>query len=285
MSITLANLKTRVLNKLQDYAQYATATITVSAADASAKKFKLPKEHLVSGSVTLTVDGTVKTEGVAADFTVDYDSGWVSFTSAPGEGKVIVVTYQFRLFSDTDLVQAINQGLRHAWPYLPTRKTDTSLTAVSSTAEYTLPSDVAYIERLESSLDGGSTYSREYDWTTYEDSDSNGNEVRMLRMLAGVDGKLRMRYVRRFTEMSSTSHEMQKDAHIKEAAAEPVVYYACWQLLYEQIIRRQRSPEFLNDEAPNVPKVYEGMRFADTLRAQCDGMLNEYRATPRLKAV
>lgn len=285
MSITLANLKTRTLNKLQDYLQEGSTTYIVTAEQNTTKRFKLPKEHLVSGSVTLTLDGAAQTN--PTHYTVDLDSGWITFVTAPGTDKVIAVVYQYRLFSDTDLTRAINQGLRHAWPYLPIRGVDTSLTGNATAQEYALPADVAYIERLESSYDGGSTWSREFDWTTYEAWDTATSvEKRWLRFLSSAPiGKLRLRYVRAFVEMVSSTDEMQKDAHIKEAASEPVVYYACWQLLYEQIIRRQREVAFLNDEPPNVPKVYEGMRFADGLRASCDGMLNEYRATPRLKGI
>jgi len=283
MTVTQTNLITEVQRKLEDYVQEGAAAITVNTDQDATKRFKLPHEHLVSGSVVIAVDGVAKT--ITTDYTVNLDSGWLTMVLAPGAGKVITVSYQYNLYSSTDLVSAINAGLRYAWPFLPIRGQDVTLTGVANVQEYAMPADVAYIERLESSMDGGVTWTREYDWTTFEAWDTGSStEKRYLRFLASAPiGKLRMRYVRAFVDLASGSGEMQKDAHVKDAAKGPVVFYACWMLLYEKINRKQRESAFLNDDAPNIPKVYESMRFADSLRTACDEMLNRFRSTPRLK--
>jgi len=47
----------------------------------------------VSGTVSITVNGVAKTEGV--DYTVDYTTGEVTFSVAPSNGHAIVITCEF----------------------------------------------------------------------------------------------------------------------------------------------------------------------------------------------
>ena len=56
-----------------------------------------PIKAPVSGSVLVAVDGVAKTEG--ADFTVDYNSGVVTFTVAPGIGLAVTAGCKYDIWA------------------------------------------------------------------------------------------------------------------------------------------------------------------------------------------
>jgi uncharacterized protein (TIGR02217 family) len=48
---------------------------------------------LVSGTLAVAIDGVGQTEGV--DFTADYDTGIITFTTPPGSGDVVTAGFEF----------------------------------------------------------------------------------------------------------------------------------------------------------------------------------------------
>lgn len=288
MSVLISSVITDIHNKLEAFLEEGAALITVEAEQADSTRFRMPHTHIIHGSEVVQIDGSTKV--LTTDYTIDHESGWVTFVVAPGENAVVTVDYRYRLFSEDELLQAINEAILYVGPTLPTRAIDTSLHSDSSTYEQALPADVAHIERVEIYDDSTSTYKRQYDWTTYESSNTTtGALTRYLRFLAMpnpmYDGQdIRLFYVRALGEADSTlTKELQKDIHIQDKARRPLVLYACWSLLYHQIAVRQRENAFLNQDAPNVQKVYEALRFADSLRVMCDSLLDRARSTPRLR--
>ncbi len=73
----------------------------VGTGDGATEVFKLRHAPVMSGSVSVFVDGVEKTEG--SDYTLDYATGKLAFTSAPDDGDSIVSDYEFAAFSDDDL--------------------------------------------------------------------------------------------------------------------------------------------------------------------------------------
>lgn len=67
-----------------------------------------------------------------------------------------------RFWSDADLTQFINEGARDIVRRSETLQASTSINAVANTQEYTLPSDVIRIYRVEYSQDGNIFYPLEY---------------------------------------------------------------------------------------------------------------------------
>lgn len=65
----------------------------------------------ISGTVEIYLDGVLKTE--ATDYTIDYETGIVSFAVAPGAGVAVTAKFQFRCrarFASDDLdIDALSQ--------------------------------------------------------------------------------------------------------------------------------------------------------------------------------
>jgi uncharacterized protein (TIGR02217 family) len=80
--------------------------VQIGVGDASATTFQLTKTYSpdfnsytrnikkpVSGTVKIALDGSVKTEDT--DYTVDYTTGIVTFSSAPGSAVVVTAGFEF----------------------------------------------------------------------------------------------------------------------------------------------------------------------------------------------
>ena len=125
----------------------------VTSGDGSSTKFYLPASAVILGSEIVTVGGTAKTGG-GVDYTLDPESGFLTFTAAPAlGGENIVVHYRGVEVSDGDITEALRQvGL-----------VDTDTAAIGPTAAvlsagYLLASWVAakYAYDYDSSIDGQS---------------------------------------------------------------------------------------------------------------------------------
>ena len=287
MAVTAADLAEEVNRKLESWIEEGADTHTVTAEENTTKRFRLSHGNIINGTLNIYVDGVLQTKVTtrgAAGVYVDYDSGWLYFSTAPGTDAVITADYQWRYYSDDRVLQALNSALAYAYPRLPLRGIDsTSLSGDGTSTQFTLPADVGYLERIDTSLDG-SSWTREYDWRIDEAYDEDTDTTdRYLMFIGGAPSTvtIRLRYVRARGTLATTASELQKDGHVRAEASDGMVNYACWDLLYSVIASRLRDNAFLNDEAPNVPKIYEALRVADSFRLAADAALDAARSTPR----
>ncbi|MCK4721067.1 DUF2460 domain-containing protein [bacterium] len=98
---TLDQLRLKILDKKQ-----VVLGERIGTGDAGNKVFKLRLNPVISGSVTVYVDGSEVTEGV--DFTLDYNTGKLTFTTAPPDGDSVTADYGFAAFSDSDLQEFLD---------------------------------------------------------------------------------------------------------------------------------------------------------------------------------
>jgi len=61
--------------------------------DSGGNTFDRPISKLVTGTLTVFVDSVAKSEG--PDYSVDYDTGIITFTSPPGSGLSVAITTEF----------------------------------------------------------------------------------------------------------------------------------------------------------------------------------------------
>jgi len=73
----------------------------VGTGDANRDVFRLLRVPVMQNSVAIYLDGVVKTEDT--DYVLNYATGKLTFTSAPGDGVSITADYEFATFSDIDL--------------------------------------------------------------------------------------------------------------------------------------------------------------------------------------
>ena len=128
MDIVLAfffNVRGRAVGfRFKDWADYALDEEQIGLGDSSTTVFQLTKTYTtgtqtyirniykpVPGSlVSLTVNGVAQTE--STDFTIDYTTGLITFTSAPASGHAIVVTIEFDVpvRFDTDELPIVHEA-------------------------------------------------------------------------------------------------------------------------------------------------------------------------------
>lgn len=81
--------------------------------DASSVDFYLTMTPIKEDSVSVYLDGTITTA-----FTLDYDSGKLTFTTAPGSDVVIKVLYTSYILSDIELIEYLETAIIESENYL-----------------------------------------------------------------------------------------------------------------------------------------------------------------------
>lgn len=89
--MTVAQVRTIVSDRPQPYRHTATG-------DGTTTLYPLPFRPVQTGSDTITIDGTPTTA-----YTLDDDTGRITFTAAPADGAVIVADYTWSVLADTDI--------------------------------------------------------------------------------------------------------------------------------------------------------------------------------------
>ncbi len=82
----------------------------VGYGDAASVKFQLPRHPVLADGLQLFVDGEEQT--LDTDYTIDLETGGVTFSAAPDEADEITATYHFAALSDDelDIILARNPG-------------------------------------------------------------------------------------------------------------------------------------------------------------------------------
>ncbi len=172
-----------------DYGEYVYATFS---GDGSSTVFAMnsPVEYQTE---TITVGGAAKTRGV--DYTVDYDTGEITFTVAPASGtNNVVVKATLKIFAQSAKIEGIKNALGKY--YYKATSTGLSTTAQSSTVDITtLAALKVYSVEQGDSLDRFLGIELRH-WST----DSDLSPVTLyLGKVAQTTRKLMIRYTKKFT--------------------------------------------------------------------------------------
>ena len=154
MSVTLQDIIDSVNRKMQNFVNHATSE---APGDGVTTDFHSPDKYLVKDSLSCMVIITDPATGVETQYpisipnqmTVDYETSWVRFTDtaaawsadsgAPLAAATILWSYGFRHYSDDDLMDAINAGMRELYPSFYTMDRDVTLTTNDSQLDYDVP--------------------------------------------------------------------------------------------------------------------------------------------------
>jgi uncharacterized protein (TIGR02217 family) len=77
----------------KDHLNFAITAEAVGTGDNNETVFALDKQYIVASSDTVKLDGTPQTRGV--DYTIDNDTGIITFATPPGTGVVITTDYEY----------------------------------------------------------------------------------------------------------------------------------------------------------------------------------------------
>lgn len=277
MSTTLTQLIVLVRDRANDQVQEGYAK---SVGDGVTERFSLPDANIIHDSLTVQVDGVASTS-----FSVDEASGWVRFTVIPGapsdaDEKNITFSYQYTIWSDAQIIEAVNAAIDDCYGALVVEGENAALTSngasellCTTTAGADLsPEDV--VERVE--------YWSDPHWVTLHDWRAKNHSGRKYihfrrRPLSGA--KFRISYIKRPTPLSLVTDTLEATAGLPARAREPVILFACAKLISQQLNALTHSNLFYNAEGKNATRVLDlRMRVQDL---QAEGELALRKAKPR----
>lgn len=156
---TGTGLVEQVQSRLTDFTQRGSASDT---GDGTTTVFKLPDANINAASVSCSVAGSAKTE--TTHWTLDYNSGWFTFLSAPALAEAILWSYSYRIWTPAMVKTAINASIDYLAGDFYTVGYDDNIVPDSTTKEFALPPDTMKVIRVERSSDGN-TWTREDEWS------------------------------------------------------------------------------------------------------------------------
>jgi hypothetical protein len=131
-----------VQQELSDFKQAGAASMT---GDGITLRFKLPDACIETG-VGCTVGGALKSE--TTDWTLDYDSGWFTFTSAPALGAALLWNYTCRQWSKTQYKTSINAAIDYCAKGFYSVAYDNSTITDGTTKDFPLPPRTDKVRRV-----------------------------------------------------------------------------------------------------------------------------------------
>jgi len=216
---------------------------TSGALAAGSKPFRLQRAPVISTGVTLTAPGGAwivdyndsPATPAAGHVNIVTDTGEVIFPSAPAVGT-LAVTYQATRFSDTQILDALTDGLNLLWPEIWNPSLDTTSILVSPTQyEYALPSvfqdQRAILREVEFAPPSGIIrYFRTSLWRMVEDINV---PLLVFSRIPPVASTVRLRYARPLATLGE----------VPSIAQQLPVYYGLARLLLDQETMRGRSDD------------------------------------------
>jgi hypothetical protein len=281
MTTTLAELRTYVDQFMGNYPMRVSS---VASGDGVQTVFMLPDGNLEEGSISVYVDDVLKT--ITTHYTIDYTTGELTFLSAPADGTDnIEVNYYVQPFMLDQVDAAINQGIYRVWPSVAKTKTDTTtITPASTTYEYALPADCAYLKRVDYSSADGQPYMKINSWRVLEDTDDDATpeDLRYLYLYSPpATGTVRLHYIPKPVDLSDAADTLEYASYIPTRAKFAVIYYACAVLKRHQLLRRSQTSQFHNAESASVVKLYELQRIVADFEAAAKLELESASMTPK----
>lgn len=135
MALLYSDFITSCRRELRDFDQLG---FDKFSGDGTTTLFPLTHRNIKLGSYLITVGGVTKAE--TTDYTLDKDTGYLVFLSAPSSSTDnVVATYKYNKLSDQEYLDAINDGIdRWRWKFFHEAIDTTHFTTVAKQYEYDL---------------------------------------------------------------------------------------------------------------------------------------------------
>jgi len=209
--------------------------------DGSTKKFQLAHGNIKDGSYTVLIGGAEKTE--TTDYTIDKDTGLVTFTSAPASGtENIEVRYKYVRIRDDGYIEIINDGIDHfRWKFWKEDIDSSTFKTVKDQYEYDLSSLTSLLYLIQAWY---KTTSASSDWSSVKSVTNWKYFPRQKKLYVNPPFEannypLKLLYLRSFTKGTATSD----DVDIPSEWILPYKYYT-YARFYERLI-----PEKIHETA------------------------------------
>jgi len=273
MTVTLDNLIHAARTRLGDHVQEG---YDVATGDGETDRFSLSHTNLLESSCSILVGG-------APDLTasVDEASGWVRFTAIPAAEAEISFSYQYTVWSDERITEALNAAIDERFGQFYVDGFNDTLVSAGET-EFVAQTSAAVdldpedrITRVE--FWSGTRWMKTERWKV---AVQGAHKVIVLETTPAIGTQLRISYHSRPGNLVGTSDTLETTVGIKAYFAEPLVLLACSDLIVDRLHHRIRDDRGHNTQAENPVKSYEIQNDAQFLRAQADLKLSRMKMPP-----
>lgn len=267
--VSLADLIRLVRLRLADFPAPHQQT---EAGDGSTILYRLQENVYETDGVTCTVGGSATTS-----FTMDYDSSWLTFDTAPADEDAIVFTYSFYTWTDERITEAVNAAIDELFGpfHVAGMNDELAYTGPETLAETSAGYDLGPEDRITRVERWSDPYwIRLTDWEVFTDGASK--YIRLHRALP-TDTVLRIHYLVRPGTLLETSDTIEGTCGLPTRAKEPVVLLACSSLVAERVNKRIRDNRSHNTQDESPVKSYEIQNDAQFLRNQAEIVMRRLR--------
>ena len=269
-TVTLADLRSAVNRKLRNFLFWSTYK---DVGDGERSDFMMPSGGIVENTMTVSVSGVV-----TAPSSIDLDSGWVAFSSAPAADAELIFRYQCQLWDDDDVLEALNTAIRYFAPRFAVEDSDSTVIADGSSFEYAVPDTVGYISRIDVLSSGSTQYLKMHQgWETY--TTGSTKYVRFFTAPA-TSSTLRILFYRKPGFLSDDEDTLEVNAHIAPEARDAVVFWACSVLLLDVVGGRVSDANYVSTDATNTVRLLDVQRASDAFASRAEMAAESCRATP-----
>lgn len=188
--------------------------------DGSSTIFKTKYSPIKESSVTVKISATVKTEGIANDYVIDYDTGDLVMNAAPGNNLPLQAIYKEVNFRDAHWLDAIGAGYRAMGDqFFSTVIMNTSAFRLSAgVTKFNLPANCIRLLKVFESVDytsGGRYYPIRTNW----EYDRRANQL-VLAQSKTRSNYCALSYLTKITAPSAVSMTLPGEDNWKEIIKE-----------------------------------------------------------------
>jgi hypothetical protein len=211
-------------------------------------------------------------------FILDFDTGWFQFDSAPADAAAIVWNYQFAHWSKADIVAAINFGIDALYPYFYVTDLDTTtVSTVSSTYEYALPALTEVVTGVEWRESSSYPWKRLKLWRYSIRRDGTTGYLQFHDNPSA--GSVRLSLIKRAARLVEDT-DSTTDLGLPSQAEQSIIFFACWNLLTNELTRRVRSDQAVATMGEGVPVPDQFQRAISAFRFAYEMSLKSNRMRP-----
>ena len=273
MATTLTNLIDAVRRRLGDHIQegYDTAD-----GDGAMDRFALTHTNIVPVSLTVTVSGAATTA-----LAIEEESGWVTFTNPPANAAPITFSYQYTVWSDVQVKEAINVGIEELFGNFYVDGTNDDIWSEGGAefiAQNSAGTDLSPEDRVTKvEYWNGSRWVKLEGWHVMT---QNATKVIIFENTPTTGLNFRISYHSRPSLLTNVSDTLETTSGVPARAKEPVIDYACSELISARIAMGIRDDRAHNTQNENRIKSYEVVNDASYFRAQAERKASKLRMAP-----